>query len=267
MILDGHIHLGRGKDTPGEFQRKLKAAGVSGGIVISEASHGRPGTLKARLGRAIEFSRGNANLYPFFWIEPMEKDALKQVDQAIAMGAKGFKVIVTNYPPYDPVAMKVFRRIAARGKPLMFHTGILWDDGPSSMNNRPANWECMLDIRGIRFSTAHISWPWVDENLAVYGKLESVRRWRNEAACEMFIDTTRGTPDIYRHEALFKVFKIGYQVEGNVWFGTDCHVDGYDVPRARKMISDDTKILKKLGLSPRVVADYYANNLKRFVEG
>jgi predicted TIM-barrel fold metal-dependent hydrolase len=267
MVLDGHIHLmGRGKDTPADFRRKLKAAGIDGGIVISEPSHGRPGSLRQRLGKALAYARGDRNLFPFFWIEPMERDAERQVDQAIAMGTKGFKVIVTNYPPYHPKAMKVFRRIAARGKPILFHTGILWDGTASSINNRPANWECMLDIRGVRFATAHISWPWVDENIAVYGKIESAN-YRARGACEMFIDTTRGTPDIYRRDALFKVFKIGYRVERNVFFGTDCLVDRYDSPRAKKMVSDDTRILKALRVPPKVRAAYYADNLRRFVEG
>jgi len=266
MILDGHIHLmGRGKDSPTAFHRNLKAAGIDGGIVISEPSHGRPGSIRQRLGRALEYARGNRDLFPFFWIEPMEKDAGGQVDAAIAMGAKGFKVIVTNYPPYHPKAMKVFRRIAARGRPILFHTGILWDGSASSINNRPANWECMLDIKGVRFATAHISWPWVDENIAVYGKIQSAN-WRGgNPVCEMFIDTTRGTPDIYRRDALFKVFKVGYRIEHNVFFGTDNLVDRYDTPRARKMIRDDTRILKALRVGPKVRGAYYADNLRRFV--
>ncbi len=266
MILDGHIHLGdRGKDSPADFRRKLKATGIDGGIVISEPSHGRPGSIQKRLGRALEYTKGDRNLFPFFWIEPLEKDAERQVDTAIAMGAKGFKVIVTNYPPYHPQAMKVFRRIASRGKPILFHTGILWDGTASSINNRPANWECMLDIRGIRFATAHISWPWVDENVAVYGKIESAN-WRpGKPVCEMFIDTTRGTPDIYRRDALFKVFKTGYRVERNVFFGTDGHVDDYSMKWCGKQVKDDRRILKALRIPPKVQAAYFADNLRRFV--
>ena len=268
MILDGHIHImERGKDSPADFRRKLKAAGIDGGTVISEPSHGRPGSIRSRIEKALAFAKAGLNLYPFFWIEPMEKDALVQVDTAIRMGVKGFKVICQKYPPYDPKAMKVFRKIAARGYPLMFHSGILWDGGPSSMFNRPANWECMLDIKGIRFSLAHISWPWVDENVSVYGKIESARGWRNRAACEMFIDTTRGTPDIYRHDALFKVFKIGYDVSRNVFFGTDNLANSFDAPRGAKMVSDDRRILSKLLVPATLVRNYFSENLKRFVEG
>ena len=268
MILDGHIHLSsRGKDSPAVFRRKLKAAGFDGGVVISPSAKWDSGSMRHRMGMALEYAKGNPFLFPFYWIEPVAKGAEKEVDAAIAMGAKGFKVIVTNYPPYHPKAMPVYRKIAARGKPILFHTGILWDASPSSINNRPANWECMLDVPGIRFATAHISWPWVDENVAVFGKLEAAK-WRGkEEACEMFIDTTRGTPDIYRRDALFKVFKIGYKVEKNVFFGTDGRVDDYGVSWCAKMIRDDKRILKALRVPPRVQAAYFADNLRRFVAG
>ena len=248
---------------PGHRVREVfkEGQGTPGLLAVHQDASGKAKAM------ALAYAKGNRDLFPFFWIEPMERDAVAQVDRAIAMGASGFKVIVTNYPPYHPKAMKVYRRIAARGKPLLFHTGILWDGTASSINNRPANWECMLDVPGIRFATAHISWPWVDENIAVYGKIQAALRRGARASCEMFIDTTRGTPDIYRREALFKVYKVGYRVEHNVFFGTDNLVDRYDVPRARKMVRDDTRILKALRVPPKVRAAYYADNLRRFVEG
>ncbi len=92
MILDGHIHVhdersGKGDDREA-FHRNLKKAGIDGGIVISSPAawsgnaNDRVG-YSERLERLFYWTQGNPNLYPFFWIEPMETDALKQVEDAV----------------------------------------------------------------------------------------------------------------------------------------------------------------------------------------
>ena len=73
-----------------------------------------------------------------------------------------------------------------------------------------------------------MSWPWCDEMIAVYGKSQAVRSMRSRPAAEMFIDTTPGTPVIYRREALTKMFTVGYAVEHNIFFGGDCRAQTYN---------------------------------------
>ena len=99
---------------------------------------------------------------------------------------------------------------------------------PSSPFNRPAEFEALLAVKGLTFCLAHIGWPWCDEMIAVYGN-SSTRTLKHADAGEMFIDLTPGTPPIYRKEALTKLFTVGYDIEDNVIFGTDCTADDYNV--------------------------------------
>ena len=126
-----------------------------------------------------------------------------------------FKVICANFYVYEEKSLELIREIAKLNKPIMFHTGILWDGLVSSNYNRPMNWEALLHIEGLRFSMGHCSWPWIDECIAMYGKfLDAKRRGQNTA--EMYFDITPGTPDIYRHELFYKMFNIGYDVKNNI---------------------------------------------------
>lgn len=269
MILDGHIHMGftGGKkgDSPKTFRRKLAAGGIDGGIVISPSPRRSQENARERMKSVMRMTAGGRNLFPFFWIEPRDPDALYQVDEAVKMGIRGFKVICNEYFPCDRRPMEVWTHIARRKKPILFHSGILWDGTPSSNFNRPANWEAMLNIKGIRFAMAHISWPWVDEHVAVYGKIESAKYRGAKEICEMFIDTTPGTPTIYRRDALYKVFKVGYQVERNVFFGTDHHAESFWVKGAHEKVDLDRGLLTEMEVPEKVQEAYFAENLRRFV--
>jgi predicted TIM-barrel fold metal-dependent hydrolase len=115
------------------------------------------------------------------------------------------------------------------------------------------------------FSLAHISWPWCDELLAVYGKFQSSHSRWPEISAEMFVDITPGTPKIYRKEALTKLFKIGYDVENNVIFGSDGKVENYRPDWTSGWIEVDNEIYKELELSDDIVNKIYSKNLLRFV--
>ena len=99
---------------------------------------------------------------------------LRHAEDQIVMAAEksimGFKVICDRYFPGDKRAMEIFRIIAKTKRPILFHSGILWDGKPSSQYNRPSEFESLLEINHLRFSLAHISWPWCDELIAVYEK-------------------------------------------------------------------------------------------------
>jgi len=269
MILDGHIHINSEAD-PNGLQGGMQAAGVSGGVLISEppacfrvASSGAP--AGARLDNLMAWCKGEAEVYPFFWIDPMEEDALGQVARAAERGVAGFKVICSHHYPGDPIAMEVYAEIAHAGRPILFHSGILWDGKPSSGYCRPANFECLLEVPGLRFSLAHISWPWCDELIAVYGKFESARRQRPDLDVEMFVDVTPGTPPIYRRDALTKLLTVGYDIEDNVVFGTDCNTASYSAAWAREWIERDRCIYRDLELSDGTQDNLFCENLRRFI--
>ncbi|MCG8638484.1 MAG: hypothetical protein MI862_02050, partial [Desulfobacterales bacterium] len=163
MILDCHIHVWTQKGTKEDFHAKLKQAGVDGGIALSLPPQSFPYfgeldkdyTTQDRIKDVFYWTEDNENLYPFYWIDPMEVDAVDQVNYAVQEGIMGFKVICNNFYPGDERAMKVYRAISRQEKPILFHSGILFDGTNSSHFQRPANFEALLDIDGLKFAMAH----------------------------------------------------------------------------------------------------------------
>ena len=272
MILDGHIHIQDGPADKAAFKRGLAASGIGGGLVISLAPNcfrrEAPGLLdgaKKRLDGLLQRTRGDENLFPFFWIDPMEPDAERQAEAALGYGVMGFKVICDSYYPYDDKPMALFRAIAGMGKPLLFHSGILWDGKFSSLYNKPANFEALIDIPGLRFSLAHASWPWCDECIALYGKILNAKSEGPGTSAEMFIDITPGTPQIYRRDLLVKLYTVGYDIEDNVVYGSDCSFDDYAGEWSGKWVGIDRAIYNDLKLEQAAVDKAFGGNLRRFV--
>lgn len=270
MILDGHIHIRDGVENRGEFLRRLEDAGIEGGIVISLPPPAFPGVAHSappveRMDNLLFWCGTDKNFYPFYWIDPMEDDAVEQITMAVQKGAMGFKIICDRYYPGDRKPMEILSAIAETGRPVLFHSGILWDGKASSPYNRPSEFEALLGINRLRFCLAHISWPWCDELIAVYGKFLNACTQNPDLSVEMFIDLTPGTPPVYRHEALTKLFAVGYDVEDNVIFGSDSCVNGYNVKWIQEWVDRDRKIFWELGLGEKTLKKIYAENLKRFV--
>lgn len=270
MINDTHIHIGDGPVDPKGLRENLKQAGVAKAVLLSQrpasfrgAMHA--GSPQARLDNLFAWCADDPDLVPFYWIDPTETDALAQVDVAVSRGVTGFKVICDHFYPGEKYPLRTFSAIAEAGKPILFHSGILWDGKPSSNYSRPANFEALLEVRNIRFALAHISWPWVDECIAVYGKLAAAKRYRPDLNVEMFIDTTPGTPPIYRREALTKLFTVGYDVADNVMFGSDNHAEDYNAQYCQDWQKRDRAILDELKISQKVQQAVFADNLLRFL--
>lgn len=270
-ILDGHIHIGPGPVDREALLDRMKAAGVEGGVLISlrpptfRRLDGAADSAVQRLDNLLAWAGGSRSLHPFFWIDPMEDGALDQVSLAVERGAMGFKIICGAFYPGEARALKVYAAIARAGKPILFHSGILWDGQPSGPFNRPANFEALLEIESLRFSLAHISWPWCDELIAVYGKMINAARRIGPTVPRMFIDTTPGTPPIYRREALTKLFTVGYPVEDNVIFGVDSSANQYSTAYAREWIDRDMEILRSIGVSEATRGKVFAGNLEGFL--
>jgi len=267
LILDGHVHIFQEKGDSRKLLADMKQAGIDGGIIISLppdwfGADTKGLSSEARLDSLMGWASASDSLYPFYWIDPMEPDAIAQVDRAAEAGVAGFKCICTYYNPGDERPMEVWRHIARRGKPLKFHSGILYVGGPSSQYNRPVLFEPLFDIEGLRFCICHISWPWVDECIAVYGKWCSLSA-KGLITSELYIDTTPGTPGLYREEALTKLFRVGYDVSRNTTFGTD-GTNAYSAEAARRMIAQDRAIFDKLDIPADIRENYFALNTRRF---
>ena len=276
MLYDSHIHIVGENPSKEAFVNHLSDAGVGGGILFSYPPDSFSGAFRPfwgqdRLTDLMEWVNSEPvvasgkKIYPFYWIDPLEEDAADQVDRAVEAGVAGFKSICSYFYPADDRAMKIWERIAKHGKPLKFHSGILYSGGASSQYNRPILFEPLFAIAHLRFTISHVSWPWCDECLAVYGK------WRSNQTCglttaELYIDTTPGTPAIYREEVLYKIYNIGYDIENNVTFGTDLRSE-YNTEAAERMVRQDREIFAKLGISQEKQEKYFAENMVRFVEG
>lgn len=270
MILDCHVHTAEKHMTPDEYIKALDAAGIDKTILLSynPASFCGNGRKVAQapqetLKNVMAWAKHSDRIIPFYWIDPLEDDAMDQVDRAVDAGVAGFKVICNRHRACDEVPLKVFTHIAEVNKPILFHSGILYSHTPASQYNRPAFFEALFFVPKLRFALAHVSWPWHDECLAAYG------HWQNcveagMSTAEMFIDTTPGTPKIYREEVLRKIYTIGYDIEDNVIFGTDCNND-YSSDYAKQILAMDKEALDNIGVTPEQRDKYYHKNLLRFL--
>lgn len=266
-----HIHTREGQDTPEQLIEKLNAAGFDGAIVIGD----NPASFKSSLdevpipnGKRLEnlfaVADGHPELYPFYWLDPNEPDVFEQIARAIERGVYGFKCIPNWFYVSDERPMEVWRYIAKIGKPVMFHSGILWDSSASADFTRPINFEPLLFIPGFRFSMAHVSWPWCDEMIALYGKWNFLRSVNGGKVADLYVDLTPGTPPSYREEVFRKLFGTGYRLD-HIMFGTDNRIFDYNVKSAKGWIDTDNAIYEKLGLSQQVIDDVYGGAFLRFI--
>lgn len=276
MIFDGHMHLVTEEENDtGKFAEWIKMNGVRGGILISlpPVSFGAlsrsaaPHSNHQRLEHLFRWTGTNPDMYPFYWLNPLEEDAEEQVDIAVKKGVRGFKVICSSFYPGDVRALKIFRKIAQVPRPILFHSGILFDGTDSARYNRPYEFEALLEVPGLKFSLAHVSWPWCDECIAVYGKFKAAYSRFPERKGEIFVDITPGTPAVFREAVLNKLFRTGYNdIMNDVIFGTDCKANRYDYKYAHGIICGDKYIFQRLGIDRNNADKIFVHNLERFVQ-
>ena len=264
--FDMHIHCHSEPVDPEKLLRQMDEGGIYGAVLLShypKESKADGFDAEQRMKQVLDICRKYPDrLIPVLWIHPHEPDALAVAEEAVRRGIMGFKMICDNYYVSDPDSIALVRKIAELDKPIIFHSGILWFGGDSCKYNRPLDWECLVDIKGLRFSLGHCSWPWVDECIALYGKF--LNAYTEGMGAEMFFDTTPGTPAIYRKELLTKLYTVGYDVADNVMFGTDCSADNYNYNWAQKWLDTDGAILRELGADDTIFQKLYHDNLMRF---
>ncbi len=273
--IDCHLHMGFDDEkqitTGDELMKNINAAGMDGAFVLSERPNSflldniHPRTTKERLDHLFQLTDGHEDLYPFYWIDPMETTAIEQVDEAVARGVCGFKAICNHYYPSDARAMQVWTYIASKNKPILFHSGILYDFSADSEYNRPVNFEPLIFIKGLKFALAHISWPWCDELMGLYGKWNSAHAALGDKMAELFIDFTPGTPPIYREDALRKIFFIGFDDFEHFMFGVDNIANDYNVDYAKTWRERDEAIYAKFGLEQSIIDGVFGGTALKFI--
>lgn len=271
-IIDVHVHALAGEPDAKSMLSQMDDCGVYGACIYSRPPKGFSNvetdacSFEERIDNLKAWTEKDMDrLFPVLWIHPYEEDVFSKIEKAVSAGVMAFKMICTNYYVYEDRVMNVLRAIAETGKPVFFHSGILWGEGSSSRYNRPLHWEALVDIKNLRFSMGHCSWPWYDECIALYGKfLNGVAN--DENAPEMFFDLTPGTPRIYREDLLTKLFSVGYDVPDNIMFGTDACAIGYNNGGwVADWLKIDEEIYQKLGVPEEIKQKIYADNVMRFL--
>lgn len=267
-ILDAHIHARKKEPNPNQLLCEMEMAGVNGGCVFStrplEVNRLTGLNFKDRLNEVIAWTEKHPDkLFPVLWIHPDEFNVISKIKTAVNAGVVAFKIICTDFYPYERRCMKVLDKIADNNKSVFFHSGILWDGANSSKYNCPLNFESLIEIDNLKFSMGHCAWPWTDECIALYGKfLNGITTGRT---AEMFFDLTPGTPETYREDLFVKLFNSGYDVPNNILFGTDNNASGYAQKWSAKWIEIDNKIYEKLGVKEKILNKIYCDNLLRFI--
>ena len=82
---------------------------------------------------------------------------------------------------------------------------------------------------------------------------------------EMFLDTTPGTPVIYRKDLFAKIFTGGYDTGHNVLFGSDCFAHDYKPQWAKQWLDIDGELMQEFGVRKEIVENFYYHNVLRFL--
>ena len=267
--FDMHIHATNAPADPEGLLARMKAAGIHGGCIFSNRSvRENPlsgTTFDERLQELKNWTRGYEDrLFPVLRIHAYEDGIFENIHKAAEAGVTAFKMICSDYYVYENQSMKLLAEIAALGKPVFFHTGILWSGTPNSQYSHPLTFEPLLDIPKLRFSMGHCSWPWHDECIALYGKFLYALT-ENPNRSELFFDITPGTPLIYREELLTKLYTVGYDMPDNIMFGTDSTAHCYNTAWATQWLEKDNAILDRLGLDDGLKQKLYHDNVLRFL--
>jgi uncharacterized protein len=264
MAIDVHIHT-RGDEESAAVLKALDQIGLERVVLLAVPPHRNDWGDAASSHRAsidqlaALVAADPERLIGFAWIEPTLPDALEGIDYALEeKKLRGVKMIPNHWYPNDERAQACYQRIEQHGKPMLFHTGILWGLSDTSQYCRPAFFEIMLHYPGIRFAMAHISWPWTDECLAVNGKFKSNQRgeWTS------YVDITSGAPRIWKVDALRKA--LAYLGDTHILYGSDAHLPG-GADYAALRLREDREMLREAGASTGTIERITTTNALRWL--
>jgi len=286
LLIDCHVHS-RGDESAGEVIKAMDRAGVDKAIIMSPypgekidhnpTKHGQFSysevneELQEKSTRFISRLQTEApdRIFAFAWIEPRLKDALKNVEDAVTkFECRGIKMIPDHWYPYDPKFFELYEKIQELRVPILFHSGILYGFKDSSRFCRPCNYEVLVNFPQVKFALAHISWPWTDECIALYGRFKAnldSSFYSDERAkgMQMFIDTTPGTPNFYRREVFSRALLFG--AGDSMIFGSDSSAS--DLGGASTTAEMDKGIIRELGFSDEIIRKVQSENILRYLKG
>ena len=263
-IIDCHVHQGNIADVE-QAKQWFEASKLDAAHIFS-ASPKRSGVdardsveVLAKLAEALP-----DKIIPLVRVDPLADDAIEFAQWAIKeKGMVGIKMLPNGWYPDGGEAKEIYKIAEDLAVPIQFHSGILWAPNDCSKYNRPAYWEALFDFPGVRFSLAHISWPWTDECVAVVQKFKVINA-RNDSCddYQAWIDLTPGTPAIYRQDALERCLVcVGADF---MLYGSDASFRDPDKQTVRW--TGDEKRFGELGCSPEDMQNIFADNARRFLK-
>ena len=268
-VWDCHCHLRN--ETGEEVLRALDAAKVDrvnlfgrypGEAYGADGEYRREATRESIDQIAEVQATDPERIFGLMWAVPRVPGVLEEIEYAIVdKGLRGIKLIPDHWSPCDEMMFPIYEKMQELGKPIQFHSGILYGMGDSSRFCQPVLFEMLVNFPKLRFSMAHISWPWVDECIAVYGRFRAATRGK-ERPNQMWIDTCRGTPDGWRLEALQKAIPF---VDGDhLMFGVDGN-PSYMPEAAPVHVAKDLAILRDvMGLSEAQIDMFFWGACEKF---
>jgi len=287
MLFDCHVHS-RGNETVDEVIDAMDRAGVDKAIIFAPypGRFGEAAGLNRKPTEYMQFSYLDVSeerqrestrfisklqseapdrIVAFAWIEPRLRNAVENIEEAVTKyECRGIKMIPDHWYPYEPRFFPIYEKIQELNIPVIFHSGILFGFKDSSRFCRPCNYEVLINFPELRFALAHISWPWTDECIALFGRFRAnLRRDPKAKTMQMYIDITPGTPSFYRREALRRALLYG--AEDYMIFGSDSRASNFD--NARRIAEMDRGILRELGYKSEVIEKIQSRNVERFLKG
>ena len=263
-IWDCHCHC-RGDETGDSVLRWMDAAGITRVNLFSrypgDISRGRNPVTREEMRACIDHvaavqAADPERIFGLIWAEPRCPGMVEEVERGIVeRGLRGVKLIPDHWEAGDEMLFPLYEKMQALGKPIQFHSGILYAFGDSSRFCGPVLYEPLLHFPGLRFALAHISWPWTDECIAVFGRFRAAAGYQ-KGKCQMWIDTSRGTPDALRKAIPF----CGME---RLMFGVDGSPSAPDT--AHSHVQKDIALLRdSLGVSQEQLETFFWGACERF---
>ncbi|MGC9359512.1 MAG: amidohydrolase family protein [Anaerolineae bacterium] len=267
MRIDIHVHAMEQDISQETMLAGLAEAGLDKAVILSPPPDWDARDHELSMRDSADWLAGAVRgaedrLIPFVWIEPDRPDAVEALDHAILeLGFRGVKMIPNHWYPYEERLFPVYARIEELGVPLLCHSGILFGHMDGSRFCRPAFYEVFIHFPRLRFALAHIGWPWVDECLAVAGRFRA-RAHETGLPMQMWVDTTPGTPPLWRTEALQKA--LAYLGADRLLWGSDSRADNIGEAGGR-MASDRELLTRELGGNDQTETAWFGGNAETWL--
>ena len=290
MLIDCHVHS-IGKETVDEIIGSMDQHSVDKAIIFAPypGRFTEKGGINTEPTEYMQFSYSGVDeeaqrkstkfisslqadapdrIIAFAWIEPRLRNAVQNVEEAVTkFECRGVKMIPDHWYPYDTKFFPLYEKIQELDVPILFHSGILWGFKDSSRFCRPCNYEVLVNFPRLRFALAHISWPWTDECIALFGRFRANLRGSllaDERAerMQMYIDVTPGTPKFYRREVFMKA--LAYGCGDYMIFGSDSSAS--NLQNARYVAEIDKGIIRELRYSDEVIKKIQSENIERYLK-